>query len=106
MSESLDVTPEDLEGAPEVVGHIKNVKVFKAKTKGGLNLIFKATGEMPEILALAPHPAMAKFMAMSKNSALTWTELSKAEDDLPVAYFSHLIKHWENETEKWRALSK
>ena len=64
------------------VGTLKGQGVFEMVLKGGLCMIVACTKSNGfETLGMAPHTAIAKFIAKSKtNDEIQWTELSKSED--------------------------
>jgi hypothetical protein len=89
------------------VGKIGNNPLIEVGLKGGLHLIFMATGGRFETMGAGPHRAVARFIAGKKAKALdggkaVWTDLNKA-DHIEPAYFEHLLPKYEAMTDAFRS---
>ncbi len=99
----LQLTPEHIKSKKEI-GKLKNNRVFHIETSGGLNVIMTA-GAVPDILALAPHKKLAKWLAQKKETEIEYNELEKSEP-INIEHFKHLIPKYEKLTERARNLLK
>lgn len=94
----LAITENQLKFKPKKVGTLKGKDVYRALTKGGLNLILFRSETGLKTLGIGSHIALARHIATLNEPDISWTELSKAEE-LPVETFQHLIPFWSNFTQ-------
>lgn len=93
--------PQNEISSKQEIGKHKNNKVFLIRTIGGLNICAIASAT-PEIASVAPHPAVAKFLAQKKFPAME-IQLQKSED-LPVSAFESVLPKYEAMTDAIIAL--
>lgn len=93
----MDVEEKDIEKKKEI-GKLGNSKVFLLTTSGGWNMVVAANEGKQEILALAPHPAVGRYIAQKRCPDITYTELSKAEEIEP-RHFAFCVDKYEKLTD-------
>jgi hypothetical protein len=82
------------------VGKLKGQDVWYVKSKGGLHLVSKGSGE---VIGAASHRAIARHIAEKSEPDIEWTELSKSDHYAP-SDFEHLIPTYEELTKRIRQL--
>jgi hypothetical protein len=93
--------PQNEIASKEEIGKYKNSRVFLIRTIGGLNICAIASAT-PEIASVAPHPAVARFLAQKKFPAM---ELNfQKSEDMPVSAFNSVLPKYEAMTDAIIAL--
>jgi len=64
------------------------------RTAGGLFVVADNRGR---VMAMGPHPAVARHIAMKQNEGIQWTELSKSEH-VEYAAYANIVPEWEKNT--------
>ena len=91
----MNVSQNQLAGAPKRIGQIRGMPVMSMLTKGGLSIIvFNG-----KVIGAAPHRALARIIAQNANPDLCIDELSKSEEVDPSLFF-HLLPTWTAITKK------
>lgn len=87
------------------IGSLNGRSVIALATTGGLNLIVTAKGEGDEVevLAAAPHQAIARHLARKKHPNLKIDALEKG-DWIDPSCFQHLLPEYEALTAKLNGL--
>jgi len=106
MSDDIltQIQPKHLEGKPKNIGKIDGQPMFQLKTKGGLYIITKSNAKGFEMLAVAPHPAVARAIVNKKYDNVEFTALSKA-DHVDEAHYALILPEYEALTEKMRDMN-
>lgn len=99
---TMDIEPRHL-AYKKTIGKVNSLPVIEMATTGGLCVIVMPSGGSFETLAMAPHPAIARFMAEKRMPQVEWTELSKSEHVDPKL-FEDFIPRYEAITERARKL--
>jgi len=89
---SVEIPPNEI-AQRKVVGKVRDDDVIYVKTIGGLHLMFLKKAKKPELLAAAPHVAVARYLANENNHDIQWTELSKSQH-LDVKDFEHVLPEY------------
>ncbi len=90
----MQIEKKQLAGKPKKVGDLDGRAVFSLVTKGGCHLLVAPKGTSFETLAVAPHRAVARHIAMKQHKSIKWQELSKG-DWLDPKEFEHILPKYE-----------
>jgi len=99
----MEITLNKLKGEPKVIGKTEDGPVMSLVTKGGLQIILGMKDGKASTLAMASHPALARFIA-SKKEKIQWNELSKSEVDM--GSFKKDLEYWDAVTERIRSVEQ
>lgn len=96
----MDLKAEHI-ASKKKVGNLKGKPVIELVTTGGLHLVVAAKNGSFETLGTGPHRAVARHIAMKRESEITWSELNKA-DHVDVSHFESLLPRYEQLTDEFR----
>lgn len=100
----VSIDAKQLARKPVQIGTLGGMPVFHAVTKGGFNLlsVAKAAGN-PEVIATAPHIAIARIIAKKRKPEIKFTTLAKG-DYVEPASVEWMLPKWEGITNQVRKL--
>jgi hypothetical protein len=96
----MNIPPSEI-SSKEEVGKKGHSKVFMISTIGGLCLCAIASAT-PQIASIAPHPAVAKFLAQKKFPDIEF--YLKKSEDIQINNFSDIVDKYEAVTDAVIAL--
>jgi hypothetical protein len=85
------------------VGKLNGKEVIELATTGGLHMLIHNKGANPEVLAAAPHPAIARHIASKREPEVVFTELSKSDYMEPYLYVA-MVPEYERMTDYIRSV--